>query len=567
MGNFYNPPLPSQGNSNSTLPLPHDPIPAQGTSPPPLRQAALAVTMMAVLASWPADLEPRLQAPNNQQNKIAPLTLTYGQVPKPQPFLTNVELQLLVASWPPDAPLPPRGQQRAWMPSVITRVPGPPTGTIYPAILSTIQDDAAFDVELVATTVAAPDNPDQPPRQSSLSRVQRALIQQAWYPDVVAAQGPVESAAWNIPPIVSTYVPPPELPASIYAANQLPDPLPVQRVRSVVPTFPSVSQPIPIGPLPVQDLAQIVASWPVDVGPILPWPLATPTRIAPLTLPTGTAPIPQPPLSVLELTQIASTWAQSWDAQTGPKNAGWNVPPVLVTLPHVPPPSLIWTAWESPWIAPPAPVTIAPLTLTYGQPPAPQFPLSVSRLLRIVGSWVETWDAQAGPKSAGWNVPPLLTILPHAPLPVAIWTAWEPLPLSPPRPVVIAPLTLVYGSAPPVQPALSRTVAGIIVPAWPLDLEPRLGRPNAERTRIVPLTLVYGSTPPVRGPIGPVHGGVIVRLWQPPDLPPPPLVPFGQPFTGAISFGQVNSTGAVPINVEAYTVEPIAVSHTVERLT
>jgi hypothetical protein len=30
---------------------------------------------------------------------------------------------------------------------------------------------------------------------------------------------------------------------------------------------------------------------------------------------------------VPKLTQIVAAWAQTWDAQTAPKNAGWNVPP------------------------------------------------------------------------------------------------------------------------------------------------------------------------------------------------------------------------------------------------
>jgi hypothetical protein len=92
MGIFYNPPLPPTANNAGTPPEPHVPIGNQGTSVPPRRAIAFAATMAILVSSWPADLEPRLQRPNDQQTKIAPLTLRYGSQPPQIPALAIQEL-------------------------------------------------------------------------------------------------------------------------------------------------------------------------------------------------------------------------------------------------------------------------------------------------------------------------------------------------------------------------------------------------------------------------------------------------------------------------------------------
>lgn len=77
-------------------------VPPTPTIPaPPMSVVQRAWT---ALTSWPADLEPRLGRPNNQQQKIAPLTLTYGTSPQPRGFLSALVLRLLTGEWPLDYP-------------------------------------------------------------------------------------------------------------------------------------------------------------------------------------------------------------------------------------------------------------------------------------------------------------------------------------------------------------------------------------------------------------------------------------------------------------------------------
>jgi hypothetical protein len=200
-----------------------------------------------------------------------------------------------------------------------------------------------------------------------------------------------------------------------------------------------------------------------------------PAQLAPLTLPTGTAPIPTSPLSVSEIAQIVATWAVSWDAQTAPDNAAWNAPSVAI-LAHTPLPALIWTAWEPPPPLPVRPIQIATLTLPTGVTPVPSGPLSVSKLTPLVATWAQSWDAQTAPKNAAWNVP-ALPLVAHTPIPGLIWTAWDPPPPLPVRPVTIAPLTLVYGMPPrPRGPIVPATWAVILrdnpAPDWSAQAQP-----------------------------------------------------------------------------------------------
>lgn len=287
---------------------------------------------------------------------------------------------------------------------------------------------------------------------------------------------------------------------------------------TIAPLISTIAQPPNVAA--AARMAQLFAAWPPDLEPRLS---PQPVKIAPLTLTYGDLPAPRPALSVPVLAQTLATWQETWGAQSAAPNAGWNVPPTLIVLPRVPLPTLLWTAWEPPYIAPPVPVRIAPLTLVYGQAPSPQPPLSIIELAQIVATWPTTWDAQTAPKNAAWNVPPLLTLLPRVVLPANIWTAWEPPFVAPPRPIAIVTLTLPTGNQPPVQPPLRQTAAGIILLSWPADLEPRLGKPNAEQTHVAPLTLVYGNAPSPHGPLAPVQLSLIARAWIPPFQSPPPL--------------------------------------------
>lgn len=309
MGIYYNPPPPA-GRTAVTPPEPHVPIGTQGNPPP---RYSTALMLVAVLASWPVDLEPRLARPNEQRVKIAPLTLTYGAQPVPQAPIAAQRWAPIVAAWT-----------------------------------------------------------------------------QTW-----DAQSAPRSTAWSAP---------------------------------LVPFLAHTGSP-----------AHVWTAW---ADPFIAPP--RPVAIAPLTLVYGGQPQPQPPLSTIELAQIVSTWAQTWDSQTAPKsawnvpplvsfvaytpppaliwsawgdpvqrpqtappNAGWNVPPILAPfLAFTPPPALIWTAWVEPFVRPPTPVTVAPLTLVYGDTPPLHATLSIRDLVQLVASWVQTWDAQTAGDSASWILPP-----------------------------------------------------------------------------------------------------------------------------------------------------------------
>lgn len=244
-------------------------------------------------------------------------------------------------------------------------------------------------------------------------------------------------------------------------------------------------------------LAAVLASWPADLEPRLQRPNDQRVKIAPLTFTYGAQPPPIAPLAVAELTQIVSAWAVTWDAQTAPKNAAWNVPPIVAFVPHTTPPALIWSAWEPPFIRPQTLVSIAPLTLPSGNQPSPQPPLSTIELAQIVaswppdvgpsfpwtkppsiigtfptvtqpqpqaalsvlelaqtvGTWAQTWDAQTAAPNAAWNVPPLpSTFVPSAGWQTAIWTAWLEPDVRRPSPVNIAPT--IPAPAPPTTGAL-----------------------------------------------------------------------------------------------------------------
>jgi hypothetical protein len=475
MGIFYNPPPPPTANNAGTPPEPHVPIGTQGAQPPRYR---VTMMMVAVLASWPQDLEPRLTKPNDQQTKIAPLTLaygqqpprfsiatrmevignawpldleprlgrpneqqqkiapltlTYGQQPQRQPALDFGPLLTIVGSWPLDYPSIQRPKISAPL------LPPPPVVSVpyvrLPSYLYEQRDDSG-DFELVSSVVQVPDSGDQPPRYSVAARMP-ALV--AAWTDIWSAQTAPETAAWNVAPILTVlpYVP---LPDHIWTAWQPP--------------------------------------W---------YPPPEPVSIAPLLLTYGQQPIPQPPLSVLELNAIVATWVQTWDAQSAPKNAAWNVPPILSAVAYAPLPKLIWTAWEPPFVAPPRPVTIVTLTLPTGQQP----PLTAAALARQFAAAVAAWTPEAPPpppllRSIAWNVIPAQ--VPSTELPALIWRAWEEPFIRPPGRVSIAPLTLVYGAQPRPQSPLALQKLVSAVAAWIQDWGPQKGPYNAAWVNFIPTT-------------------------------------------------------------------------------
>lgn len=82
------------------------------------------------ISSWPADLEPRLGRPNNEQVKIASLTLATGQPPRPHGPISALLLRLIHGEWPTEPP--PR------MGSVISAPvlpPPPPPPVLEPRLI------------------------------------------------------------------------------------------------------------------------------------------------------------------------------------------------------------------------------------------------------------------------------------------------------------------------------------------------------------------------------------------------------------------------------------------------
>lgn len=421
MGIFYHPPQPPTGSTAATPPLPHDPIPKQGDPPP---RYTTALMLVAVLASWPADLEPRLTRPNDQQQKIAPLTLRYGQQPTPQGPLAIVEYGQLVASWPAD--LEPRlgrpnDQQQKIAPLTLVYGSSPP--------------------------------PWRMDRQVSAAA--------SWAPDPPQPYVPEQSSAWNVPPPASVPYRPP--PLAIRASWEEPPNRPPALVSIAPLTLAYGTPPVPAGPVSVLEIAQLVGTWPIGVGPDPPYAQYLNARLrgtVAVTQPSASQPIPQAPLSVVEITQIAATWAQTWDAQTAPKNAAWNVPPILSAVVYAPLPRSIWVAWEPPWIQPPPPVAIATLTLPTGTPPPIR--RAGDQQIAAVNAWIS--DATVARQPIPSLVQAPVQALPYAPLPVGIRAAWDTPWIHQPARVVVVTLTLPIGSPPPPRAPFDRQLAAVA--AW-----------------------------------------------------------------------------------------------------
>jgi hypothetical protein len=563
MGIFYNPPQPPTANNAGTLPEPHAPIGTQGNAPP---RYSSALMLVAVLASWPADKEPRLQRPNDQQQKVvtltlatgdqppvvgtasrpvyrliadqwplpleprlsapnstrvpsAPLTLTYGNPPSPNPPLNAQEFQAITAWTQPNWAAQSAPASAAWnVPPLVASVPNIPFP--YPLILAppaTWSAQASARIAPLTLTYG-----QQPPTVGTQVQADSAVIGSAWAVDWPAQSAP-KSTAWYVPPIVSSTVAP--------------------------------------GPFPY---SLILSSWPADLEPRLAPPNNRQTAVATFTLSTGQQPPVIGPMRPGLVEVVANAWQQTWDAQTAPKNAAWNVPPVLVAVPYAPVPRSIWVAWEPVWTSPPVPVSIATLTLPTGQQPPAQARTTSSP---IIAAWATDPIVRPAVTPIAAVLPLSVGFVPWTQPPYTILGAWQDAPFELRRRVAIAPLTLIYGNQPPILPALAQGPSTIILRSWPADLEPRLGRPNAEQVRMAPLTLLYGNQPPAS--IRPRTTTLIVTAWVPPALPVipfrsivgalPPGIPFPSHITTAVAnlvstraVSSLVSTRAVALDLPTY---------------
>jgi hypothetical protein len=566
MGIFYNAPPPPTASNAGTPPEPHVPIATRGSQPP---RYTTALMLVAVLASWPQDLEPRLQRPNDlQRTKIAPLTLTYGQQP-PRYSVASL-MNAAVAAWPPD--LEPRlgrpnNQQQQIAPLTLKYGQQPPLiGDSVPEFYKTVTGAWPIDLE---PRLQPPNNRQQSiapltrtygdqPAIIGASAVIESTIVASWPADLEPRLGLPNNAQQKIapltlvygaaPPVVGTTPArahgvaigawPPDLEPRLAAPNNVrvsaapltlvygsqPVPTPALNLvefqtilASTPPDWPAQSAPKSVAwftpPATATKVAfpygLILANWPLDLEPRLTRPNDAQQKIATLTLPTGQAPPPQAPLSVAELTAISAP-TTTWDAQSASKNAAWNVP-VVTQVPFAPFPRSIRAAWDEPWIRPPVPVAIAPLTLSYGAPPPSRPALSITIVTTTVAAWAQPSDAQSPPKNA-WNTP-LFAQVPYATQPLTIRAAWDVATFPLPRLVTIAPLTLQYGQPPPVigdRQAFYAQVVG----QWPPDLEPRPAPSLEVRPQSVALSLSYGAQPPRRAPLLLTQLSAILQ-WQP----------------------------------------------------
>lgn len=341
MGIYYNPPQPPAASNAGTPPEPHAPIAAQGDQPP-LRQVACALMMATVVGSWPANAEPRLQTPNNQQQKIAPLTLAFEPQP-PQIGTSQATNRIIYASWPPD--LEPRlsvpnNRQVAIAPLTFTYGSQPPLVGTRLVTAGQLIGSWPLDLE---PRLAAPNNTrvtvapltliygDQPPKVGSLSFADAEVIS-IWPQPDWPAQRSSQSLVWYVPPLIVTqpYVAfpygailaswPADLEPRLWRPNDQ-----QQKIAPLTLTY--GDQPIPTGPL-TPTARQIIASWPQDLEPRLSRPNDRQQTIAPLTFVYGDSPTPNGPLSASNLIAIIAP-REVWSAQTFAPNAGWNkaIPP------------------------------------------------------------------------------------------------------------------------------------------------------------------------------------------------------------------------------------------------
>jgi hypothetical protein len=427
MAFFYAPPPPSQGSASYAPPIPHEPPPTRGDEPP-RRQVQAALAMAVVLASWPSDLEPRLQPPNNTRVKIAPLTLTYGDQPPISGPITPSEYAQIRLAWPTDwaaqsgphvAPLvpPPVIGDNPPFPGAIT-----PTEVLIGQAWPRDWGEPQRLPTVVQAGIASVPTPVGPLASPVLSTILTAWT--AGWP----AQSAPANAGWNTNVPLDTFIPHSPVPVAVLMAWH--DPLEIELVTTWTIAPDNPDQPPIAGPVSASEYAQLQRAWPTEWG----------TQRLPTLVQPGTAPPPiTGPITVPELTLFRS-WPTDWTAQTGAKCAAWFVPPPVNN--------------------PPFPGQTTPTAILIGQ------------------SWPRDWTAQARPVVV---VPPTPGA---APAPRAssshqhLWTWWEPPPPLPVRPVSIVVVTIPTGQPPPPIRSLSNANLGALVNQWVLQWPAQAVKPQ-----------------------------------------------------------------------------------------
>jgi hypothetical protein len=274
---------------------------------------------------------------------------------------------------------------------------------------------------------------------------------------------------------------------------------------------PPPQQPTPHVPIPAQGAAPpfgptqlavcmsiVLAAW----QPPPPMPRQLPLTVAPLTLNYGQQPPPvQRPNAIL-----ASWQPQSYPAQAAPASA-WNVPVVVTFVARTTLQPQILSAWQPPWYPAQTAAHVAPLTLTYGQPPPPYSVAILSEVRRL-------WEAPDPPPQPLYpkqiisvDNPPRWSTLAIQITP----RAWQP---PDPPPQLQRPTQIVSVDNPPPWSTLT-------IQATPRAWQP----PDPMPQRQYPTQIVSVDQPPPRMPM-PTQ---ILSAWQPPPPQPtqqPPFVPI-----------------------------------------
>lgn len=339
---FYPPPAPVQ-------PAPHVPIPAQGQQPP---RRTWALMMSVVMASHPTGLE--YQAPRKVPTVPIP-----AQGDQPPRYSVNPLMQL-VRSWDPPDPQPAQKPLKV-APLTLTYGDQPPK---YAGFL-------ADTLEILRAWDPPPPDPWQLPRRPPIptpgSEPPRYAGNLADYLELVRAWDPPDPQPQQRP--TTAPIPPPLLsqppPRSIVVLGTIidawrpPDPQPWQRPPTV--------------PIPAQG----------DQPPRLRQPLPYSLWVAdpPLPQPTeqAAAIIPPPVVSQVPFTRPLSIILGAWDTADPVRQRAVNFPiraqgqQVVCSDPRWVRLLSIVRQWDPPDPMPrQRPLTVAPLTLIYGQQPPPR---------------------------------------------------------------------------------------------------------------------------------------------------------------------------------------------------
>lgn len=356
---FYPPPQPTQGRR-------FVPIPAQGQQPPfgprPARvttdlirqsweppdpqpyQRPLTIAPLRIvygnqppLGNWPAEVifnevlrvswEPPPPTPWQRPLTIAPLRIVYGSQPPPRN--DALKMETVLASWPTGFEY--QAPQLTELAATITL---PPVVTFVPFVRLPDHVFRSWEAPLQVTQPVNNDAPlslvygDQPPKM-------RAAPMQWQYPDALPQQ-----ARPSIAPLIAS---PP-----------------------VVTFTPFTSYPL-----------ALIQSWQAIESP-----QQRQRQVAPLTLTYGQQP---PRYSTAINAVLSASWLPS-DPSPQQRLVTRPIPSVVSLVPFVPYPMALVQSWNPPEPMPAQrPLSLAPLTIRYGDQP-PKY--SPAQMLSLLSSWV-----------------------------------------------------------------------------------------------------------------------------------------------------------------------------------